>query len=199
MRLRLVCAFLVLNCSAAMWGQATGPTSWDVFVGGLYNRGISESTGQDQTVHLNGQNLYGWDVSVSERPYASRRWIGGTIEAGGTYYSNTTIFENVPLAFNYSLYTVMGGPVVAVPSGRVRPFAHALLGAGIEQGSDSAEGQSASGSVDHFGFALGGGVDVSINRKLAIRGQGDWLRVSQTQVDAALSMVRATAGIVVRF
>jgi len=90
----------------------------------------------------------------------------------------------------------MGGPVVALPSGRVRPFARVLFGEAIEDTSVSTA--STSTSLNNFGLAAGGGVDLSINSRWAVRGQADWLYIRETSTSAS-KYIRASAGIVFRF
>jgi opacity protein-like surface antigen len=93
----------------------------------------------------------------------------------------------------------MGGPSVVFTHQRVRPFARVLVGGIFNRTSESEGGQSAtSTSSQHFGTALGGGVDISVAKKLSIRGQADWLRYWASNLESG-NIFRASAGVVFRF
>ena len=83
-----------------------------------------------------------------------------------------------------------GGPQVKARLGRTSPFAHALFG--VSRGKGSVLTQSVVGSFDivsgtpsegqtKFAFAIGGGLDVNVSERIAIRAvQVDYLRTSFT-------------------
>src|SRR5437763_1285960 len=87
-----------------------------------------------------------------------------------------------------SVYNFLGGPQVKARLGRTSPFAHALFG--VSRGKGSVLTQSVVGSFDivsstpsegqtKFAFAIGGGVDVNVSERIAIRAlQVDYLRTS---------------------
>jgi hypothetical protein len=164
------------------------PTTWELFGGGTFERGVSSTL---------PENLYGWDTSVSERPYASYPWVGGTIEASGSYHNSTATASNIVIHGSEAWYTVMGGPSVAFRVKRVQPFARVLLGEVVDSASASANGQSVSSSTKHFGTSMGGGVDVAVNRRFALRAQADWLWWREDSQSVAL--VRTSVGGVFRF
>lgn len=95
-----------------------------------------------------------------------------------------------------SYKTYMGGPQVAVRIGRLQPFAHALFGA--TKGSFTRTDQQFGGDFSPLTYAFGGGVDVGLNRWLAVRGQIDVLNVG-SQDFPNKSMGRFSTGLVVRF
>jgi hypothetical protein len=168
------------------------PPTWDVFGGGTFQRAV----GNDSLPHY---NFYGWDTSVSERPYRSHPWIGATVEASGAYRNVATSASGFSIREDSGAYTIMGGPSAVLKLQRIQPFARALLGVALERDAVSVGGQNSSSAWSHFfGTAFGGGVDVPVNGKFAIRGQADWLRVWAANLQGGNS-IRASAGGVFRF
>jgi hypothetical protein len=101
-------------------------------------------------------------------------------------------------------YMFMGGPEVAVRTGRILPFAHFLLGythGSLTYGDDQGGGPS----FGHFTIGAGGGLDVGINRLFAVRVQADWLHIDQSYVStndpylSSSNVARISTGLVVRF
>lgn len=98
----------------------------------------------------------------------------------GTYKSNSTMF------------TYLIGPVVRIPTKHVRPFAELLFGGtytnlyGQLNNSLIANGGqvNASASSQHpFALALGGGLDIAVNRHFAVRvAEVDWLLTRFTNI-----------------
>ena len=90
-----------------------------------------------------------------------------------TESNGSVIAANVPLHW----YSYAGGPVFYFPIGKkIRPFAHALFGGARETTSVSAEGVSASVSLNGFTTLIGGGVDVKLSKRIALRlVQADWV------------------------
>jgi opacity protein-like surface antigen len=173
----LMVAALTVTPKAFSQAIPSNPPTWDLFGGGSYNESFNPS-----------QHDYGWDASVSERPYISHPWVGGTVEAGGAYTSASAT------AAESQLYTVMAGPSFVLRGPRIQPFARALLGATIQRTQTPAGASNA----EHFGLALGGGVDIPFSRSWAIRGQADWVR-SYTTATYTSDMLRASVGLVVRW
>jgi hypothetical protein len=115
------------------------------------------------------------------------RYFGVKADVSGTYKSGLFVFKNVPTGFlspatttsslngKSSLYNFLGGVQVKdnSSSGRVRPFAHAMLGAAHR--NDNIEGRPCISvcpiSTQETGFAaaFGGGLDVRIKGRLGIR------------------------------
>jgi opacity protein-like surface antigen len=184
-------AVLILTTAAlagapAAFSQAVAaahPTTVDLFGGGSYNEAFSPSTHE-----------YGWDASITERPYLTHPWVGGTIEASGDY-SSTAAHGATP-AISNQFYTAMGGPAFVLNANHIQPFARVLLGTGVTRVSGG--GASIPTNTAHFAFSAGGGVDVAISRSWALRGQADLIR---TYVSAAntTNMLRASVGLVFKF
>ena len=99
------------------------------------------------------------------------RWFGVAADFSGTYKSGE------------HLHTYMFGPVFSARSDKVTPFAHALFG----------------GASTSFAMAFGGGVDVKVADKVALRLiQGDWL-VLRSEGFTSKKNARISTGIVFRF
>jgi opacity protein-like surface antigen len=87
----------------------------------------------------------------------------------------------------------------------VQPFAHVLLGgingkASLTEKGETLLGSSYSSSEWVFGYAIGGGSDGRITDKVAIRGQGDWIRSSfQTLNNDRQNNIRVSVGLVYRW
>jgi len=98
----------------------------------------------------------------------------------GTYRSNATMF------------TYLFGPVVRIPGKHIRPFGELLFGGthtnlyGQLNSSLIANGATVdvSGTSQHpFAMALGGGLDIAVNRHFAVRlGEVDWLLTRFTNI-----------------
>jgi len=145
-------------------------------------------------------NLNGWNGSVEGKVLP---FIGLVADFSGHYGS-------VPLAVNptctaviggtcstlsasTNIYSFLFGPRVSVSVGKVRPFAHALIGAAHMSENSSL----LSGSDTSFAYALGGGLDYHLIPLISWRVQGDFLQTrffSNTQ-----NNVRISTGIAVHF
>lgn len=115
-----------------------------------------------------GINLQGWNASVAVN---ANSWFGIEANFSGNYGS--PISDSVLLS-NTKVHTFLFGPRIVHRGERVQPHAHVLIG-GAHARSDVAGffdvGQSA------LAFALGGGADIKVNNRLAIRlAQLDWIR-----------------------
>jgi outer membrane immunogenic protein len=109
-------------------------------------------------------------------------------------------FTGLPSGLNSTMYTYLFGPRITLrKSNRFTPFAQVLLGGGRLNASTSGVDAGENG----FAMALGGGLDVSFGRRLAIRvGEVDYLLTRFDNVSgssATQNNVRVSAGIVFRF
>jgi len=200
----LACSVLSVSVAGAQvvspvgHGTDLSPTTWSFQLGGSY-LGLKESG--------TWQNFYGWDSSVSEYPYPNLRWLGATIEMSGHYRGDTRTEDidgtSAEITVNESIYSYMGGPSVAVRSGRVQPFARAMFGAITSHTTgwiDDLRLQQFSGenpSKTHGGMELGGGADFAFSHLLALRTQADWVHEWTTR--QATNLAHASAGLVFRF
>jgi hypothetical protein len=137
-----------------------------------------------------GNGLKGWDASANFRiaPY-----VGFAADFSG-YYPSGCCGRN-------KVHTFLFGPQVSFRLNRVTPFAHFLMGSANL--SMAAPGAFALASYRAFTYAAGGGVDFSLTRRLALRGQGDWLHTGFQTWDSQGSDppngARILTGIVIRF
>jgi len=140
------------------------------------------------------QSFNGWDAAVTAK---LGRDLGLEGDFGGAYATISGVSTHV--------YTYTGGPIVFLSSGKIKPFAHALVG-GVHVAS------SESGlSVSQTGLTLmaGGGVDVRLKPAIALRlVQADWLYYrfgNQTVAGVTIpaysqnNNIRVSSGIVLRF
>lgn len=155
-----VLAFLALSCAWTSRAAAQVPKG-NIFVG--YSYVNADLNNNDRS------NLNGWEGSLEGKflPF-----IGIVADISGAYGSNdfpssTQIFQVDAREHNF-----LFGPRVSASIGRVRPFAHALFGAGHV--SVSTTGYSASDTA--FATALGGGLDFKLIPLVAWRFQGDYLQ-----------------------
>jgi len=123
--------------------------------------------------------LNGWNASAEMKFLPL---IGLVADASGHYGSqNVTdacgfVFGCVPIPDQMTahMYNILVGPQLSFTLGRVRPFAHALFGAGHL--SENTKARPFSASDTGFAYALGGGIDYKLAGPLRWRVQGDFLQ-----------------------
>jgi hypothetical protein len=159
-KLIAVLSFLVLSCALSSVALAQIPKA-NIFVGYSY--------GSADLNHNNRSNLNGWEGSVEG---SFLPWISIVADLNGLYGTNN--FPSSTQIFNVdaSEYNFLFGPRVGVHIGKIRPFAHALFGAGHVNVSTT--GYSASDTS--FAEALGGGLDYKLIPLICWRLQGDYLQ-----------------------
>ena len=172
--------FLLLAASPAAFAQTNLPRV-EVFGGLSY-------LPANVTTDFPRDDSYGFQASVALN---LNRWFGVVGDFGGQYRTVSDLGPGWPgVTAETSVYEYLVGPRFAARSGRATLFAHALVGgargnAGIGGFSDSA-----------FALGVGGGVDVDVNRRLAIRAiQFDWMG---SFVDILEDNVRLGFGVVVK-
>ncbi len=156
-------AFALLLLTTAGFAQV--PTSGNVFLGYSYDR-ANFSGG--------GVNLSGWTGAVEGKVAP---FFGIVADLSGEYGSGI------------SQENVLFGPRVSTSIGRIRPFAHILVGVSHISGGGTSD--------TSFGDAIGGGIDYKLIKAIGWRFQGDLLQTrffSDTQND-----FRFSTGVVVRF
>jgi opacity protein-like surface antigen len=138
------------------------------------------------------QNSNGWDASVTRN---LNRFLGVTADFNGDYTSATVSGANV----TGHIHNFLFGPTVSYRTRKFTPFAHALFGVSHLTGSTAVTGTSTVSSSDNaFATALGGGVDVKINRLFAVRlAQIDYLRTQFS--GTSQNNLRYSTGLVFRF
>jgi hypothetical protein len=180
-KLILIAALVFLVPLAAM-AQPDYPKA-EVFTGYSFFRANPE-----------GFNLNGWNVSVTGN---ITHWFGIEGDFSG-HYGRPTDF-GVPIeGVDINSHTVMGGPKFSLRGGPVTPFSHFLLGFSRAGTNDFGL------STSDFAVAaiVGGGIDIHINRTIAVRPfQADYLmtRFDPYDIGARQDNFRFSAGVVFKF
>lgn len=165
---------VILIFSAAARAQETPR----VEISGGYSFLDANVNGTGGSFHLNGGN-----VSATEN---LNQWFGGRLEFNA--------FGGTESGTNVTAQTITYGPVFAYRKfERFTPFGHVQIGA-----IHASQGYlGISQSATKFALATGGGVDINLNERFAVRVQGDYLMsrfLSLRQDNLAVS-----TGLVVRF
>jgi opacity protein-like surface antigen len=138
-----------------------------------------------------GSGSHGIDASITAN---INRWFGIVADFGGQYarFSEEGFTEKI------RTHTFLFGPRFSLRKKRAIPFAHALFGVSNLKTETTEFGPLFSFSDTGFGMALGGGLDIRLNDRIAIRAvEIDYLR---TNFFGGLQQKgRLTAGLVVRF
>jgi len=123
--------------------------------------------------YFNSQNLNGGGGQVAL--YLSN-WLGvaGDLQGYGSYTQCTKPGAPITGCASGNLFTYMFGPQVKYRAGKFEPFAEVLLGgahSNFYANACTKEGicGSKSPSNNAFSMAIGGGVDIAISEKFAIR------------------------------
>lgn len=139
-----------------------------------------------------GSGSNGFDVSIAGNVNS---WLGLVADVGGQY----SRFTDQGFTERIRTHSFLFGPRISSRKNhRVTPFAHALFGVSKLKTETDEFGPLLSFSDSSFAMALGGGLDVRISDRLAIRAiQLDYLRTrffEESQQKGRLSF-----GLVVRF
>jgi hypothetical protein len=191
MRKFLVAVFSLALLALPLMAQ-DGPRA-EVFGGYQYlNTGTINIDGQDLPNSSEGFN--GWSASLTGY-FTKHLGIEGNF--GGGYDTAGGVSTHV--------YTYTGGPVLAVETGRIKPFVHALFGGIHITGSEGGVSVSRTG----FTMMFGGGLDANVSHVFAIRLiQADWLYYhfgsntvlgEETPAFSQSNNVKIASGIVIRF
>ena len=118
-----------------------------------------------------GSGSRGWDGSVA---FNANRWLGFVADFGGQYTSIDTPDSSERIKTHSFLF----GPRLSSRRNRhVTPFAHALFGAAHNDARARELGLDLHFTDNSFAVALGGGLDVRVGRRVAVRAfQLDYLR-----------------------
>ena len=130
---------------------------------------------------------HGWNASVAIGLFGSLAFVA---DASGHYGSSEGVDRNQ--------LTLLGGPRFSFLRGdSASPFVHALFGLVQEKAGVRVLDITISENEDRFGMLLGGGVDVKVSGRWAVRAEGDYERSSKN--GATQSGFRACVGAVYRF
>ena len=134
------------------------------------------------------------------------QWFGVVGEASGSYRSQGTSFEfesgPMTLSEKAQVYTFMGGPRFFHKTGRVVPFAQALVGVAtqrLQQTETRTEGYAAgvstwSPSSSYFAVQPGGGVTIYLAAQLGLRISADYRIMIDSNNDAVMNEFRLLTG-----
>lgn len=139
-----------------------------------------------------GSDTHGWNAAIEGNV---NKWFGLVGDFSGQY-TNT---REVDFREKICTHSFLFGPQVSVRKNkRVTPFVRALFGVAYIDSNATEAGQTFLFNDKSFSLALGGGLDVRVNKSIAIRAfQADYVRTKffgQTQNKGRLSF-----GIVFRF
>jgi len=156
-----------------------------------------------QYLHIGGGNTNGPTTGQSFNGFDANARFNFAKYAGieGDFSGSYATVQGVSL----KNYTYAGGPVIFLSNGTIKPFAHVLVGGIHLSGSQSGLSVSWNG----YTIAAGGGVDVKVDRAIAVRLiQADWLYYNFSSTSAGgvpvpsfsgSNNVRIASGIVFRF
>ena len=162
----------------------------------------SRVAGGDATVKALGEfslgNVLGWNTGATFR--ISRR-IGIASDLSGYYRSLDTQIDGVGVRGEMSAHTFLFGPTYTWNRDRVRPFARVLAGFGHLHAEGVIDTDRTAGTSTAFAGALGGGVDIVVNRKLMVRPlQFDYFPVRDSHGGGlTFHNIRFGAGLVLTF
>jgi len=169
----LLSVCLALFCTVAV---AQDAPKVEVFAGYSYFRTLNLTDIEPAPDNI---SLNGWNVALTGYVHKN---FGLTADFSGVYGS--------PWYPAVHTHSYLFGPTFRVPGKRVTGFAHALFG-GVH---NNLSGTGANG----FAMAFGGGVDVSVNKRVAIRPvQFDYVLFRMWGRD--LNSIRYSAGVVFKF
>jgi opacity protein-like surface antigen len=176
----------ILKTAAVFWLVTTAAMaqlpSGNIFVGYSYQHATVPAPAIRPdiagVVTSGSTGLNGWNASAELKFLPL---IGIVADISGHYGSQTVTdvcgfvagCVPTPDSMNARVYNFLAGPQISFSIGRVRPFAHALFGAGHL--SESTKARLLSFTDTAFAYALGGGIDYRLSGPLRWRVQGDFL------------------------
>jgi opacity protein-like surface antigen len=140
-----------------------------------------------------GGNFHGWNASVTGNVNS---WLGVTADFSGHYGGSRegNIFEERQRAHSF----LFGPRFSARKRKRVSPFAYALFGVSHLKTRETLFGNTFTASDSGFAMALGGGLDIKVNERVAVRAfQLDFFR--PVFFGEAENRGRLSFGLVLRF
>jgi len=132
-------------------------------------------------------NMYGWNFAVAG---IVNRWFSIVGDVSGNYTSPGNEIVDV----NLNMYSFAAGPQFSARGDSVTGFARVLVGAN----RFGAGAFGFRGGDTNLEFVIGGGLDIPLNERFAIRAvQADWVLVRTN--GSNLDQARLSSGLVVRF
>ena len=163
---------LLFVLSLAIPGIAQQAPAWEFFAGySLQRSNVREYFKSTPILYTTrGRYIYlnGWDLSVTEN---LNPWFGGTLDISG--HSKTPVVSGT--TNREQMVSILYGPRFSYRTRKVVPFAHLLMGAAHSAVTVTPVGPHA--SETSFAAAIGGGVDLNLQNKAAVRLlQADYFR-----------------------
>ena len=134
--------------------------------------------------------MNGWQASITEN---ATDWLGLTQQFGGNYGTS----QGPSTSTRFNTFSILSGPRFSYPGlKRITPFVHALFG--YEQTAAKLTGTTLQGSSSSYAMAFGGGIDVKVSRRMAIRlFQAEYYRPQA--FGTSQNNLRVSTGVVFRF
>ncbi len=104
----------------------------------------------------------GWNASVTAN---WKRWLGAVADFSGHYGGENVMAGPISTNADRRLHSILFGPRFSYRTRRVTPFVHSLFGFARETVNSATLKQSET----NFALALGGGLDISLSDRLALR------------------------------
>jgi hypothetical protein len=187
-KLILALALTIISSLCASAQSSDDYKKTEFYAGYSYGQaGVNFGVGSGTSVYHDRADFHGFNGSAV---YNVGRYAGIKGDVSGTYNSGrftfsvpsgimSTPFVSVSFSAKNSLYNFLGGVQIKdnASKARVKPFAHALVGAAHRQNKIEGGGFTcitiipcpASTSETGFAGAFGGGLDVRANSKVSIR------------------------------
>jgi hypothetical protein len=148
----------------------------------------------------------GWNGSFATNV---KRWFAIEVDAGGQYLNRSVTLSGNPYTLsNAAFYSFHAGPRFAARGERLTPFAHTLFGLhrtpSYSQATFPTPGTVVVPYENAMGAAFGGGFDLALTPRFALRTQGDYFftRLSNgplTALNGYDNRFRVVGGIVMHF
>jgi len=148
-----------------------------------------------------GSGLYGWNASATFKVF---RRLGVVGDFAG-YYPGYSFGCGSGCNQSAKIHTFLFGPQASLTEGKVTTFVHFLFGDTNLHTIQAGLPGNTFTSTNSRTFGAGGGVDVGLTRRFAVRGQADWLNNGFQTVDdqrtsqEVHNIVRISTGLVFRF
>jgi opacity protein-like surface antigen len=163
----IIVALCVLGATSLGAAQATDDPKNELFGGySFHSADINTLTIDPHRTSQNG-------VNVEYTRYVTKN-LGFTVDVSAHFYRNTNPIPGGTFTSQRDQYYVLAGPQYKRHSeDRVQPFVHALFGATIFHGLTTSVTPGGNvftmDDVNGFGMALGGGLDVRVNKHFEVR------------------------------
>ena len=185
---KIACVMVVIFFGSVAGAQI--PTSGNIFVG--YSFENTNWSGLNSA--LSRPNLHGWAASLEGKVFPHL----GIVTDYSAHYGSQSFLLAIPPGGSVSTnvtgheWAVLFGPRLSIPVGKISPFGEALFGV-----SHINNGGFVSNANTSFATALGGGLDYSLVRILALRLEADYMRTRF--FSTAQNDMRFSTGLVFRF